>query len=73
MLARQRLEHLTELVTRIEAELENGQGLASQIGRAATAMLELARRSSNWEHGTGAADACVGTASRDDATGSARA
>jgi hypothetical protein len=44
MLARQRLEHLTELVTRIEAELDTGQCLASEIGRASTAMLEMVRR-----------------------------
>ena len=42
MLARQRLERLTELVTWIQAELENGQGLAAQLGRAAAAMMELA-------------------------------
>src|SRR5687767_10618775 len=34
MLARQRLERLTEMVTRIEVELENGQGLASEFTRA---------------------------------------
>jgi hypothetical protein len=44
MLARNRLEHLTELVTRIEAELENGHGLAREIGRAAAAIIELGRR-----------------------------
>jgi len=44
MLARQRLEHLTELVTRIEVELENGQGLAGEMGRATMAIVELAKR-----------------------------
>ena len=44
MLARQRLEKLTEMVTRIEAELENGQGLAAEIGRAMAAMVELVKR-----------------------------
>lgn len=43
MLARQRLERLTEMVTRIEAELETGQGLAAELGRAATAMVEMVR------------------------------
>ena len=38
MLARQRLEKLTEMVTRIETELENGQGLAAEIGRAGSAL-----------------------------------
>ena len=33
MLARQRLEHLTELATRIEAELETGQCMASERKR----------------------------------------
>jgi hypothetical protein len=49
MLARQRLEHLTELVTRIQAELENGQGLAAEIGRATAAMVELVRHLSGPE------------------------
>lgn len=44
MLARQRLERLTELVTRIEAELDGERGLAAEIGRATTAMVELVRR-----------------------------
>jgi hypothetical protein len=46
MFARQRLEKLTELVTRIEVELENGHGVAAEIGRIATAMTEMVRRSS---------------------------
>jgi len=44
MLARQRLERLTELVTRIQAELDGDRGWATEIGRATAAMLELARR-----------------------------
>ena len=44
MLARQRLERLTEMMTRIETELENGRGLAAELGRAASAMVELARQ-----------------------------
>jgi len=44
MLARQRLEKLTEMMTRIETELENGQGLAAEIGRATAAMMELVKR-----------------------------
>jgi hypothetical protein len=43
MLARQRLEHLTEITTRIEAELDSGKGLAAELGRATTAMVEIAR------------------------------
>ncbi len=41
MLARQRLERLTEMVTRIEAELENGNGLMSELRRATGVMNEL--------------------------------
>ena len=44
MVARQRLEKLTEMVTRIQTELENGNGVAAQIGRMATAMTEMAER-----------------------------
>jgi hypothetical protein len=44
MLARQRLERLTELVTRIQAELDGDRGLATEIGRATAAMVELVRR-----------------------------
>lgn len=43
LFARQRLEKLTELVTRIEAELENGHGVAAEMGRIATAMTEMAK------------------------------
>lgn len=44
MLARQRLERLTEIVTRIEAELDNGKGLASELSRATAAMVEVVRQ-----------------------------
>ncbi len=44
MVARQRLEKLTEMVTRIQTELENGNGVAAQIGRMATAITEMAER-----------------------------
>jgi len=44
MLARQRLERLTEMVARIQAELETGQGLAAEIGRATTLMVEMVSR-----------------------------
>ncbi len=54
MLARQRLERLTEMVARIEAELENGQQLAAELGRSTAAMVELARELS---HGRGHAEA----------------
>ncbi len=47
MLARQRLERLTEMMARIEAEMENGQGLAAQIGRATAAMVDLVKRLSS--------------------------
>jgi hypothetical protein len=46
MFTRQRLERLTELVTRIEAEMDNGRGVAAEIGRATAAMVELARQMS---------------------------
>jgi hypothetical protein len=44
MLARQKLERLTEMVTRIEVELENGQGLATELTRATQAMVELLKQ-----------------------------
>ena len=44
MLARQRLERLTEMVTRIEVELENGQGLAGELTRATQAIVELVKQ-----------------------------
>ena len=46
MLCRQRLERLTEMVARIEAELETGQGLATELGRATAAMVEVVRHGS---------------------------
>jgi DNA repair exonuclease SbcCD ATPase subunit len=44
MLARQRLERLTDMATRIEAELETGKGLAVELGRATAAMVEMVNR-----------------------------
>ena len=41
MLARQGLERLTEIVTRIEAELETGRGVASELSRATSAMVAV--------------------------------
>jgi len=41
--ARQRLEKLMELVTRIEAELENGHGVAAEMGRIATVITEMVK------------------------------
>ncbi len=41
MLARQGLERLTEMVTRIQTELENGHGLAAELGRMTSAVAEL--------------------------------
>ncbi len=43
MLARQQLERLTEMVSRIQAELETGQGLASEMSRATALMVEMVR------------------------------
>jgi hypothetical protein len=43
MLARQRLERLTEMATRIEAELESGKSLATELGRATAAIVEVVR------------------------------
>lgn len=42
MHARQRLERLTELATRIQVELENGHGVAAEIGKMAAAMTAVA-------------------------------
>ncbi len=44
MLARRQLERLTEMVTRISAELESGQSLAAEMHRTTAALVELARR-----------------------------
>jgi hypothetical protein len=44
MLARQGLERLTEMVTRIQADLENGQGVAAELGRMTAAVVELTGR-----------------------------
>lgn len=44
MVSRQRLEHLTELVTRIQAELETGRSVAGEISRATAAMVELVKQ-----------------------------
>ena len=44
MLARQQLERLSELMARIQAELEQSRGLATQFLRATNAIIELAER-----------------------------
>lgn len=44
MLARQKLERLADMATRIEAELDTGNGLAAELGRATTAMMEMVRQ-----------------------------
>jgi hypothetical protein len=47
MLARRHFERLTELVTRIQAELEGKQSLAAEVGRATAALVEAARQARN--------------------------
>ena len=44
MPARQQLERLTEMMARIESQLEHSNGLAGQIGRAVAAMVDLSRQ-----------------------------
>ena len=44
MLARQQLERLTEMVAKLQAELEQSQGLATQLARATGTMIDLAER-----------------------------
>ncbi|HSW46338.1 MAG TPA: hypothetical protein VLM89_12285 [Phycisphaerae bacterium] len=44
MVTRQRLEKLTEMTTRIQAELENGHCVAAEMGRMATAMTRIAEQ-----------------------------
>ncbi len=44
MVTRQRLEKLTEMITRIQTELENGHGVAAEMGRIAAAMTRLIER-----------------------------
>ena len=41
MLARRQLEKLTELMTRIQVEIENGNGLAHHFAQATEAMVRL--------------------------------
>ena len=43
MLARKQLERLTEMVARMQVRLEDSDGLAAQLGRATSAMVDLAR------------------------------
>ena len=44
MHARQQLERLTEMMVKVQTELENHHGLASQFARATQAMVEVAAR-----------------------------
>jgi predicted RNase H-like nuclease (RuvC/YqgF family) len=44
MLARQRLEKLTEMVTRIETELENGRAVTGELGKLTSALTENVRQ-----------------------------
>lgn len=44
MLARHQLERLTELMARLQAELESSRGLATQFVRATHAIIELTER-----------------------------
>jgi len=44
MLARERLERLTEMTARIEAELDSGKSLAAELGRATAAMVEIVKQ-----------------------------
>ena len=53
MLARQRLERLTEMITRIETEFENGQTLAVELGRVTGAMIEAVKQLSEYRGSNG--------------------
>jgi predicted DNA-binding protein YlxM (UPF0122 family) len=44
MVTRQRLDKVTEMITRIEVELENGHCVAAEIGRIATALTQVMER-----------------------------
>lgn len=44
MFTRQRLDKLTEMMTRVQTELETGHGVAAQMGRIAGAIMEAIRR-----------------------------
>ena len=46
MLARQNLDRLTNMVTRIQTELENGHSIVAELGRMTTAIVELAKKHS---------------------------
>lgn len=43
MHARQQLERLTEMLVKVQAELEDGRGPAAELARAAGAIVEIAR------------------------------
>jgi len=49
MFARQRMDRLTELVTRIQASLENGHGIAAELSRVATAMTQAMTKEAGHE------------------------
>jgi len=44
MVARQRLEKLGEMMARLQAEMENGHGVAAELGRTASATCQVAQR-----------------------------
>lgn len=43
MHARQQLERLTEMLVKVQAELEDGRGLAAELAQATGAIVEIAR------------------------------
>ena len=48
MVARQRLEKLGEMMARLQAEMENGHGVAAELGRTAHATCQVAQRLAIW-------------------------
>ncbi len=48
MVARQRLERITEMMARFQAEMENGHGVAAELGRTAHATCQVAQRLALW-------------------------
>jgi hypothetical protein len=53
MLARQQLERLTEMIARIQAELETGQSLSMEIGRATATLVTAIKENGSAVKGDG--------------------
>lgn len=69
MLSRQGLERLTEMVTRIQSELENGQSLAAELGRVTASIVDLLGRMGIERSGGAGTEASLRVCGRTEASG----